>query len=105
MLIVVLPLIIGRGRLTPADDPSVAVKRAIEEFFDEVDQDTDLVDLTIEQVDGSPAIDMVIAGSGRLPTPEALADKLADVMGEQVRVNVRLIPTEDITVFGNEKGR
>ena len=37
VLVVVLPLIIGKGRLTPADDPSVAVKRTIEEFFDEVD--------------------------------------------------------------------
>jgi len=102
VLVVVLPLSVGQGRLTPADDPSVEVRRTIEQFFDDSADDNELVDVSIDIGDGTPAIDLVIAGAGAMPSPGVLADRLADLMGEQVHLNVRLLETEDTIVIGNE---
>ena len=104
VLIVMLPLSIGKGHLTPPDDPYLDLKATIEQFFVDTSDDKDLVDLKVGTSNGSPAIDMVIAGSGTLPAPEELANRLAGVMGERVEVNVRLVETEDSTVVGTDSG-
>lgn len=46
----------------------------------------------------------MIAGTGAMRAPGVLADKLADVMDEPVRLNGRLLETEDTAVVGNEDG-
>ena len=111
VLVIVLPLSIGKGRLTPPEDPYEALQQTIEQFFADSSPDNDLVDLSVDRSNGQPAIEMVIAGSGPSAnnnaddvrsSHEELADLLADVLGERVMVNVRMLETEDTTVVGDE---
>lgn len=109
VLVIVLPLSIGNGRLTPADDPHEALQLTIEQFFADSSTGNDLVDLSVDRSGGAPVIDMVIAGTAPSPhsaddrsSNEELADLLADVLGERVMVKVRLLETEDTIVVGDE---
>ncbi|MCP3909954.1 MAG: DUF389 domain-containing protein [Actinomycetia bacterium] len=104
VILVVLPLSMGKGRLTPADDPVETLTTAVESFLEIEAPDSELVELSVGDTESGSgtAIALVVASPDDGPAPLALADHLANTLGDKVEVNLQVLETEDSTVVAYE---
>ena len=91
VIIVVLPLQFGRGRVLPPKDQTAEATTAVEEFVNADDSLAEVVNVSIELLNGITDIDVVVASSADGPPVTALANYLADMLGTRVNVKLQVL--------------
>ena len=89
VVLVVLPLQFGRGRMLPATDQTAEVVAAVHEFVDTVA--ADVVDISIGVEAGVTDVDVVVAGSMPGQPVTALASHVADRIDGPVTLQLKVV--------------
>jgi hypothetical protein len=87
----VLPLHFTRGSVLPAADPTQAVQAAVDAYVTDSAGSSAVVDVAVDRVGGSLAIDMVVTESAVMPDAEDVANHLAEQLREDVVVTMRVV--------------
>ncbi len=91
VIIVMLPLQVGRGRVLPITDRTAVAVAAVEEFVRESSTVADVVDVSLQVLDGVADVDVVVATPASGPPVDALADFLAETLGTPVRLRLQVV--------------
>lgn len=91
LIIVVLPLQFGRGRVLPATDQSDEVFAAVEEYVDGGTSATEVVDVSIDVHDGTTDVEVVLASASEGPPATDLAQFLAERLDTKVSVRLQVV--------------
>ena len=91
VIIVVLPLLFGRGRVLPPTDQTAEAIAAVEDFVDSASSSAEVVDVSIEMKDGITNINVVVASPIEGPPVLALAHFLAERLNTPVNLKLQVV--------------
>ncbi len=91
VIVVVLPLQLGRGRVLPPTDQTAQAAAAVEEFVGFASSSADVVNVSIAVQDGITNIDVVVASPTSGPPVTALAHFLAERLNTPVNVKLQVV--------------
>ena len=91
VIIMVIPLQFGRGRVLPLTDQTAEAIAAVEEFVRTANRADDVVDVTIKVLDGVTDVDVVVASPTSGPKVAELAEFLAERLGSPVAVRLQVV--------------
>ena len=94
IIIVVLPMQFGRGRVLPPTDMTVEAVEAVEDFVDTATLSAEVVSVTVEHDDGVTDIAVVVASPGSTPPVTAMAEYLAEKLQTPVDLSLQVVETE-----------
>lgn len=95
VIVVVLPMQFGRGRVLPAADQTAATVEAVQEFVEEEVAAAEVVNVTVEVAQGIADVDVVLAASSvSAPKVRDLARHLASELKTGVEVSLHVVETE-----------
>ncbi len=104
VIIMVLPLHFTRGSVLPAADPTEAVQAAVDDYVTDSAGSSAVVDVAVDRVGGSLAIDVVVTESAVMPDAEDVANHLAEQLGEDVVVTMRVVQVATERATAREGG-
>lgn len=95
VIVVILPMQFGRGRVLPAVDQTAATVEAVQEFVEEQVSAAEVVNVTVQVAEGITDIDVVLAASPvSAPKVRDLAQHLASELKTGVEVSLHVVETE-----------
>ena len=94
VIIVVLPMQFGRGRVLPPVDQTAAVIEAVENFVEEGLALGEIVTVAVEVEGGVTDINVVLASPIEAPPVNALAEYLAEKLDTAVAVSLQVVETD-----------
>lgn len=94
VLIVVFPLQFGRGRVLPPSDHTAVVTAAVEDFVDLNQGYAEVVDVSIDILDGVTDVDVVVASPVGGPQVSALAQHVAETVGGPVTLKLQVVTAQ-----------
>ncbi len=102
VIIVCLPLQVGRGRFRPLTESSGEVEQVVQEWAGGEESTVEIVELSVDVEDGVAEVNLVLASP--LPTPSAtvLADTLAGELDRPVEIEMQVVSTATRRVTSGE---
>ena len=93
VIVVSLPLQLGRAQFRPLTESSGEVRQMVEEWAGGEDSSIEIVELAVDVEDGVAEIDLVLASPGPTPSIHRLADTLVEELGRPVEMDLQTVLT------------
>jgi uncharacterized hydrophobic protein (TIGR00271 family) len=94
VIVIVLPLQFGRGRVLPPADQSAEAMEAVVDFVDNGTSAAEVVSVAVEVVEGITDVEVVLASPAAAPKVSALARHLAEKLKTPVDVSLHVVETQ-----------
>jgi uncharacterized hydrophobic protein (TIGR00271 family) len=94
VIVVVLPLQFGRGRVLPPADQTAEAMEAVVDFVESGTSAAEVVSVTVEVVEGITDVEVILASPAVAPNVDALARHLAEKLKTPVDVRLHVVETD-----------